>query len=175
MRRAQELEPLSLIASAALGWVFFYARRYDAAGRQLDATLALDSGFVLAHLWRGQVYERMGRPDSAAASLRRAVALSHDGTLAVGALALALGRAGAAGEAAALYDQLVARRRTSYQPAYEIAKAALGLGRRDEALAWLDTALTDRSHSLAFLDVDPQFDDLRADPRFAEVRRRANH
>jgi serine/threonine-protein kinase len=175
MRRAQELEPLSLIASAALGWVFFHARRYADALRQLDATLALDSGFVLAHLWRGQVYELLGRPDSAAASLRRAVALSHDGTLAVGALALALGRAGATRDAAALYEQLVSRRATGYQPAYEIAKAALGLGRRDEALGWLETALADRSHSLAFLDVDPQLDPLRDDPRFAQLRRRSNH
>ncbi len=53
-----------------------------------------------------------------------------------------------------------------YLPAYELAKVHLALGERDAALQWLERALADRSHSIAFLGVDPQLDALRSDPRF---------
>jgi TolB-like protein/DNA-binding SARP family transcriptional activator/Tfp pilus assembly protein PilF len=171
MRRAQELEPLSLIAHAALCWVWFYARRHDDAVRQCRATQQLDSTFVLAHLWRGWAWGALGLRDSATASLRQAVALSPDvGSRA--ALAYALGKAGGAGEAAALFASVRAIRATRYAPAYELAKAALGSNRRDEALAWLDSALMDRAHSIPFLEEDPQLDELRGDPRFTALLRR---
>jgi TolB-like protein/Tfp pilus assembly protein PilF len=173
MRRSQELEPLSLIASAALGWVFYYARRYDDAIAQLDATLALDSTFFLAHLWRGQTWERMGRADSALAALGRAAVLSDSGTLALSALALAHGSAGDRPSAARLYRELRDRRARGYEAAYELAKAALGAGQRSEALRWLEQAVDDRAHSIAFLEVDPQLDPLRREPRFDALRRRA--
>jgi TolB-like protein/DNA-binding SARP family transcriptional activator len=171
MRRAQELEPLSLIAHAALCWVWFYARRHDEAVAQCRATQELDSTFVLAHLWRGWAWGELGRLDSAATSLRRAVALSPD-VPSRGSLAYALGTAGATVEAARLLASLRAVRATRYVPAYDVAKAALGLGRRDEALAWLDTALVDRAHAIAFLEEDPQLDELRGDARFTALLRR---
>jgi tetratricopeptide (TPR) repeat protein len=173
MRRAQELEPLSLIAHAALCWVWFHARRYEDAVRQCHATQELDSTFVLAHLWRGWAWGQLGQLDSAAASLRRAVALSPRDILARASLAYVLGKAGAGDDAARLFDSLRAERAVRYAPAYEIAKAALGLGRRDEALDWLDTAVADRAHAIVFLEEDPHLDDLRGDPRFTKLLHRA--
>ena len=43
MRRAQEVDPLSLIASAALGWVHFYQRDYDASGGAVSAHAGIES------------------------------------------------------------------------------------------------------------------------------------
>ena len=51
MRHAQEVDPLSLVASAALGWVHYYRRDYDAAVEQCRRTLELNPRFELAHLW----------------------------------------------------------------------------------------------------------------------------
>ena len=36
----------------------------------------------------------------------------------------------------------------------------------DEAVAWLEKAMADRSNPLIFLCVDPGFDNLRSDARF---------
>ena len=51
-------------------------------------------------------------------------------------------------------------------PAYEIAKVHLALGERESALIWLERAVEDRSHSRAFLKIDPQLAALRGNARF---------
>jgi hypothetical protein len=81
------------------------------------------------------------------------------------------GRGDRAG-ARAILDDLRARARERYQPAYEIAKAGLGAGRKEEALDWLERALADRAHSMVFLEVDPQLAPLRGEERFRELVRK---
>lgn len=172
MRAATELEPLSLIANAALCWVWYHAERFEDAVRHCGGTLALDPGFMLAHLWRGWAWTGLARWDSAAAEIDKAVAESERGTLALGSLAFARGGGGDRAGAQAILDSLRARARTGYQPGYELAKAALGAGRDDEALEWLERALEDRAHSMVFLRVDPQLAALRGEAGFGELVRR---
>ena len=73
MRDAQERDPLSLIANAALGWSQYYAREFHQASEQFRRTLELNPDFELAHLWRdrrssssarwiGAGRDRSGRP-----------------------------------------------------------------------------------------------------------------
>ncbi len=172
MRAATQLEPLSLIANAALCWVWYHEARFGDAVRQCSGTLELDSTFMLAHLWRGWAYTGAGRWDSAAADLEHAVRSTGRGTLALGSLAYATGGGGDRAGARVILDELRGRAREGYQPAYEIAKAALGAGRKEEALDWLERALGDRAHSMVFLKVDPQLAQLRGDERFGELVRR---
>jgi hypothetical protein len=47
-----------------------------------------------------------------------------------------------------------------------------GLGNRNEAFDWLGRAFEDRSAGLVYLRVDPVFEPVAADPRFAELIRR---
>jgi tetratricopeptide (TPR) repeat protein len=164
MRRAQEVDPLSLVASAALGWVHFYAREFDAAIEQCRRTLELNPRFELAHLWAGWAEEGAGRYAAAVARLGEAARLSN------GAVAMAsLGRAQAlSGDRAAARQTLARlhREHREYVPAYELAKLHLALGQHDQALALLQRAHRERSHSIVFVGVDPQLDALRHDPRF---------
>ena len=67
MRRAQEVDPLSLIASAALGWVQFHRGNFDAAAQQCQRTIELNANFEQAWLWGGLGARRRG-------PLRRGVA-----------------------------------------------------------------------------------------------------
>ena len=171
MRRAQEVDPLSLIASAALGWVHFYQRDYDRAVEQCRRTLELNPRFELAHLWAGWAHEAAGRHGEAVRHLTEAVRLSADGAVALASL----GRAQAlAGDSAGARQTLATLRRTqgAYLPAFEVAKFHLALGERDEAIAWLRRAHAERSHSIVFLSVDPQLDLLRDDARFVELESR---
>jgi hypothetical protein len=101
-----------------------------------------------------------------------AVRSSERGTLALGSLGYAVGGGGDRAGARAVLDTLRTRAQEGYQPAYEIAKAALGAGRKEEALEWLERALADRAHSMVFLQVDPQLAPLREEERFRELVRK---
>ncbi len=167
MRRARELDPLSLIANAALGWVLYFAGRDEEALTQARNTLDLDPDFDLAHLWSGWSLERMGRTDEALRELESAVARSEGSALARSALARLRAARGEEAEARRILRELEASQ--AYIPSYEVGKAYLALGEVDRALEWLERAWQERSHSMVFLAVDPQLEPLREDPRFREL------
>jgi serine/threonine-protein kinase len=172
MRRAQEIDPLSLIASAALGWVQYYAGDYAAAAAQCLRTLELNPTYGLAHLWRGWALQEMDSLDAAVESHRQALAVSDSSALYIASLARSLAKRGDRAEAESLLQRLQARLNAgTYTPAYEIAKVHEALGRPDEALKWLDRAFEQRAHSMVFLRVDPQLKQLRSHPRFRELVR----
>ena len=59
-----------------------------------------------------------------------------------------------------------------YVPPVQIAYVHVGLGQYDEAIKMLTRAQQEHSWELVFLQVEPWFDPLRADPRFAELEKR---
>jgi len=172
MRTASELDPLSMIAFSAIGWVHFYARDYEAAIEQFDATLRRDDDFRLAYLWKGQAYEAMGLPEEAVEHLRLSVERSGGGAASRAALARALRLGGRTAEARRILDALEEEGRSGYVPSYAIARAYVGMGDLDAALSWLRRAVDERSHSVAFLAVDPQLDALRPLPDFRDLLER---
>ena len=58
MKRAPELDPLSLIINTLVGWVYYRARNYDQAITELQRTLEMDPNFVPAHLFLGWSYQQ---------------------------------------------------------------------------------------------------------------------
>jgi DNA-binding SARP family transcriptional activator/TolB-like protein len=174
MRRAMELDPLSLIANGALGWVYFYAGEYERAIEQCERTLELDAAFKLAWFWSALAHEQLGRYDDAIVLLERALALSPGSAITRAALAHAHAMNGRPDHAEALLAELLAGE-PRYVPAFEVAKVHLALDDRRSALDWLERAYAQRSHSMAFLAVDPQLAPLRGEPRFADLLRRVGH
>jgi TolB-like protein/DNA-binding SARP family transcriptional activator/Tfp pilus assembly protein PilF len=167
MRAAMELDPLSLIANAALGWVLYHAGEYDRAVDQLGRTLELDAGFELAYLWRGQVLDELGRSGDAQRDLERVVHLSGGSAISRAALARSLVLADDTAAARELLRELEAE--PGYVPSFEIAKVHLALGDANAALLWLQRALEQRSHSIAFLAVDPQLRDLHGNAGYQRL------
>jgi TolB-like protein/DNA-binding SARP family transcriptional activator/Flp pilus assembly protein TadD len=169
MRRAQELDPLSLIANAALGWILFHAGAQDEAVAQLERTLAMAPDYVVALLWKGLALSELGRPEEGLAPLERAVEVSGGSAIVVAGLARVAALAGDAPRARALVEGLVDARPDAYLPAYEIAAVHAALGDPAEAVAWLERGYRERSHSMVFLAVDPQLDSLRGLPAFERL------
>ncbi len=167
MRRAQQIEPLSLIASAALGWVHYYAGHHEQALEQFRLTLALDSDFELAYLWSGWALEALGRYDEAERMLQQALARSNDNRISLASLARVQVLRGDRDAAERTIHELM--RSEGYVPAYEIGKAWLALGDRQQANDWLQKAYDQRSHSLVFLRVDPQLSAHREDTQFRRL------
>lgn len=170
MGRAREVNPLSLIANGALGFVHYYAGRDREAVAQIDLALEMAPDWDIGHLWRGQALDGMGRTDEAIATLSRAVELSGGSGITVAALAHAYATAGATDDARALLADLIEDRSGGqYRPSFEIAKVYVALGEHAEALRWLERAYDEHSHSMVFLEVDPQLAPVRQDPSFRRL------
>jgi hypothetical protein len=61
-----------------------------------------------------------------------------------------------------------------HEPPYpfDMAEIYSQLGDRDQALAWLEKALEQRTYLMMYLKVAPNLDPIRSDPRFADMMRR---
>jgi tetratricopeptide (TPR) repeat protein len=75
-------------------------------------------------------------------------------------------------EAEALLTDLLRLGKQRYVEADLIARIYLALGRPEEALAWLEKALEQRSSSMILLGGDPRYDPIRHTPRFQALLRR---
>ena len=148
------------------------ARQYDRAIEQLRNTLEMDPSYELPHLVGGQAYEQKGQHDLAINELRRASDLSHGTPMMVSALAHAYARSGNKPEAEKLLVELQAKSKKEYVSPYYFAIVYAGLGNNESAMRYLDQAFLDRSNGLVFLQVEPELDPLRTDPRFAALQKK---
>src|SRR5262249_7978119 len=56
--------------------------------------------------------------------------------------------------------------------AHDVAVLYARLGDKDRAFSWLERAYASRTFELLFLEVGPEWDNLRGDPRFEDLLRR---
>ncbi|MGH9902484.1 MAG: tetratricopeptide repeat protein, partial [Pyrinomonadaceae bacterium] len=171
LRRALELDPLSLITNTFTGYPFYYSRRYDRAVEHFLKPLEMDPNFSMAHFRLGLAYAQQGRYEESIAELKIAERLSGDRD-AIAALGHVCGVSGRTEEARATLAELGERSKKGFVSPYNMAVVHLGLGERDEALAWLERAYAERSYWLIYVHVDPLLDGLRAEARFADLARR---
>jgi serine/threonine protein kinase/tetratricopeptide (TPR) repeat protein len=170
-RKAEELDPLSAIISADTGFDLILLRRYDEAVAQLQHTLSLDPNFYYAHyLLAWAFYEKRMYQESVAEG-RKAVEL-NESPYAKAWLIRSLARSGARAEAIKLRDELKSESMRRYVPHYFLAVASIALGEKDEAIAALEKDFMERSPIFSWIEVDPTLDELRNDPRFADLLRR---
>jgi serine/threonine-protein kinase len=159
--RARELDPLSLIVNANLTRALYYARRYDEAIVQARRTLELDPNFGVALFWlegslrhKGLFEEAVKLRQFAAAPDRAPIiaqTFQHDGFQAL---------LRESGEAFKKSGQLQTAARCYAQ-----------IGENAEALALLEACAKRRCSNLVSLNVEPDFDGLRGDPRFQNLVR----
>jgi len=173
-RRAAELDPLSMIAQSTIGWVLILAGQTDRAIHQLQSVLQLNPDFMLAHYWMALALELKGRPVEAMPFLHRVLELSHGCThkcsLTLAALARVNAAAGNTDAAHQILSDLLERESSGvYVSSYEIGKIYQSLGDVPAALSRLERAYTDRAHSMAFLNVDPQLRPLAENLRFQRL------
>jgi class 3 adenylate cyclase/TolB-like protein/Tfp pilus assembly protein PilF len=172
MRKALELDPISMAVNTGLGHVLYLSRNYDAAIEQYGNAVKLDPTFGPAHLWFGRPYLQKGMYEEAIAEIQQAVASSGGSTISLAVLAHALASSGKEPEAKEILQGLLERSRTGYLPSYWVALVYTGLGDVDQAMAWLERAYDERSSWLVWIKVEPRFDRLRSEPRFVSLLRR---
>ena len=174
IKKARDLEPLSISINASFGWRLYLAREYDRAIAQLRDTLEMDPSYEWAHLILGQAYEQKGQYDLAIGEFLKAVELSHSSPLMLSALAHAQALGGNHAEALKLLSRLENMSKKQYVSPFYIAIVYLGLGKNETAMTWLEKAYADRSNGLVFLKVEPELDPLRSSPRFVALQQKLN-
>ena len=172
MKSSQELDPLSLIISVAIGWAFYMARRYDEAVEQFRRTVELDPNYPVTYWILGLVLRKMGRYETAIAEGEKGVKLSGGSPLMNAALAETLAAAGRKKEAIRILDDLTNLARQKYVAAYFFAGICVGLGDVDRAMEYLEKSYQEHSHWLMYLHMDPGMDGLRPHPRFQGLLQR---
>lgn len=170
MKRAQELDPLSLIVNTAVGYAYWHAHRYDEAIEQLHKTLELEPNFLPAVSYLEMAYEQKGMNKEALATELQSMTLSGGYSLEeIQATKEAFAKSGMRGVWLVSVRQIQERSRHRYVAPVFFAAVYAELGDKDKALAWLEKALEERSGWMVHLKVDPRFDRLRSDSRFADV------
>ena len=170
-RKAEELDPLSVIISADLAWNFIFARRYDDAIAQCQRALKIDPNFYYTHYLLGWAYLKKGMYPEAITAQRKSLELNTD-PYAKALLAMALSKTSGRTEALKLRDELIEESKRRYLPSYFAAVASLALGEKDEAMKLLERDFAERAPQCPGFQTDPLLDDLRTDPRFVDLLRR---
>jgi DNA-binding winged helix-turn-helix (wHTH) protein/TolB-like protein/Tfp pilus assembly protein PilF len=170
MQKALALDPLSPMVNTAVGGPFLYSRRYDEAVEQYRRALELEPDFVPALFPLSLALAQLGDFEEAVAVARRAAEASGEHPIMLASLAGIYASAGRREEAAGLLERLLTGGRAA--PPYVLAGVYARLGDPDRAFACLERAFAERASHLADLNIDPEFDPIRADPRFRELARR---
>ncbi len=175
IRRAKEIDPLSLIISAVEGWVLFHARDYDRSIEQYRKTIELDPKFNRLWDFLAKIYEQKEDYENAIAAHEQAIALTGgSGAAEQTALREAYTNAGTKGYWRKRLELLQTQARIKPVRFYEMAEIYARLGDKEKAFALLEKSLQDREYPIINLKVSPSLENLRNEPRYQEILRKMN-
>jgi TolB-like protein/Flp pilus assembly protein TadD len=165
IKRAQELDPLSLIINMNLGRILYYVGQYDSAIVQYKNTLALDQNFPWTHMYLGSVYEVQRRFDEAIAEYEKARSLYGSSPFVLPYLGCAYARAGRGNDGQQVLEDLLLLAQQGDAVSSGIAFIYYELGEKEKAFEWFEKAYQSREIELLHLVTDPLWVDFRSDPR----------
>lgn len=166
---AHALDPLSPTIGFGVGWVRYFLGDYRAAIRRYEQTLEQDPEFVLAPWFLGPALVQAGEYDRAIEVCKSWIPRVRRKNGLTALLAFAQARAGLLDEAGSTLAGLEKLPLGKEVAPDHLALVYIGLGDLDRAFESLNVALHQRSWYLVFLSVDPAFEPLRGDPRFARL------
>jgi TolB-like protein/DNA-binding winged helix-turn-helix (wHTH) protein/Tfp pilus assembly protein PilF len=171
-QRARELDPLDWSVNKTLCEQLYLARRYDEALAQCKANQDLDPSSLDALDRLGAVYAAKEMDSMAAATFIQSLEREGASPAMIAAVRSGDKEFGLKG----FWTAWLKFRRTSIAAGKEdpmsIACVYTRAGDNDEALKWLEKAFKARRPWILYIGVDPIFDSLRSDPRFASLSRR---
>jgi len=172
IRRAQELDPASLIINSWHGRILGIAGQLDQAIEQLRKTVELDPNFILAHYRLGQAYDEKQMYKEAIEEFNKVLELPDGKALGLMGLAYTYALAGRQQEAQRTLNELLELSKHRYVSPGQIGIIYIALGEKDKAFERLEEANKVYDLNLMRLKVERRFDPLRSDPRFDDLVRR---
>jgi eukaryotic-like serine/threonine-protein kinase len=172
IKRAQELDPLSPVISNNVAIVYLLKNDPSSAIEQSKRIIELDPGYPGGREQMGWAYFKQGRHEEATAEFERAVELSGRASLYLSSLGYCYAVNGRRAEALAILKELEERYAGRKAIAKDLAGVYAGLGDKDQAFGWLEKGFEQRSGELPYITTQFNFENLRSDPRYAELVRR---
>lgn len=170
---SKDLDPFSPLTSLNYCRIFYYAEDYDRASVCFEKMVKEQPDFINGQYVLGLVYLRRGMYQDATMIFEKLYAA--DKSSAGAALGYTYGVTGRRADALKVLSEMEALKSdTVYISPQEFAIIYLGLGDKETAFAWLKKAADEHFAPLAFIGVDPLFEDVRSDPRFIALVRSLN-
>lgn len=168
VKKAQELDPLSLIINADLGTAYLYANQLDKAVEQYKKTIEMDENFYYARAYLGRTYLMQGSYQEAITEFQKAQTLGDDPRVQM-LLARTFSKMGKRNEALRVLEKLKQMSENKYVSPYYFALIYTGLDNKDKAFEWLERAFREREGRMTLIKADPLLNELHSDPRFQEM------
>jgi TolB-like protein/Flp pilus assembly protein TadD len=174
MLHAHEMDPLSSSVSTGVGRIYHLSGQHDKAISQYKKTLEMDSTYVEALFALGLSYEQKKMYDEAISVLNRAIKLSNARPIIVTALGGVYVKSGRREEAKRLLNDLKEREKEEGISTFSAALLNAALGNMEPALDDLYQAYDEHFGLLVYINVEPQLDPFRNEPRFKELLKKMN-
>ena len=165
LQRTSTIDPASLWVNNSACELYRYFGLYDEAMKAGERALELDPAFVYGEPLLAALYREMGRYDEAIALYERAARIGCRGAF---GLAITYAKMNRPDEARAALERAVASR-AGYTPGDAVAHVYVALGAHEDAMRELERACDQRSSSLHFIGIAPEFAPLRSDKRFLSI------
>jgi len=180
MKKALELDPLSLPLNNFFGNIYWYAGEYDKAQQQFQHTIELDPAFPVAHVFFAGFLAAMGRYEDAIKEEERAALLFGENPDQASRRAAVFLKAFQAGGPKGYWQEnlketLKEQQQSAgeYFGAIDLASAYANVGDKENALRWLEKSYEDRDGgSNTLIKWMPEFNSLHGDPRFTDLLKR---
>jgi serine/threonine-protein kinase len=169
VRRAVELDPLRVEYAGWLTRFLLYDKDYEAAIAAGNELLEVDEEYGRGFIWMGSAYLALGNPELALEWFQRGQALDRAVRSYDAMIVRALARLDRQEEAEEIMSRLEAESRQHYVRSEYLAMGHGALGNMDKAFESLERAYQARSAGLIYLHVDPGYEPMRADPRYADM------
>ena len=170
IKRAQELDPLSLIINLNVGDILSSMSRYDQAIEQYKKIIDLDPNFPGVHRNLGMMYVVQSKFEEAIIELQKTREIvGANNPYALDALGYVYAKAGKKEESDKILNHLFEFSKQGHTMSVQIATVYAGLGDYNKAFEWLEKGYEEQANNLGYLKVARVWDDLRSDPRYAAL------
>jgi len=174
--RAQELDPLSPLVAGGLGYNYMVAHRYDDSIEQCKKAIELDPNAMWLHAILAWAYARKGMHSQAITEYEKMgperYAVSAENQLIASGLGWVYAIAGRRKDAVRIIDDFNTLSSGAHVDPYLVAVIYAGLRDKDRAFELLEKSYREHGGIMVYLTEDPFWEDLRSDPRYADLLRR---
>ncbi|HTW58875.1 MAG TPA: winged helix-turn-helix domain-containing protein [Terriglobales bacterium] len=171
LRKALELDPLSLMIATDLAKWLCFTGKFDEGMKLFQKVFEVDPDFTEAHILLAEAYEVRGMYSEAVAELKKIKSPDVHGFV-KSQLGRAYALQGKRGEALEIVAEMRRRYQRDYVDPAPIAYIYIALGDKDSAFVWLEKAYAQHRSEMDGLRTDWVYEPIRSDPRFADLVRR---